>query len=74
MHLDTSGGFVVEAPMGKCLGPEVAAEHLIHMIQHVAIERSGDADGIVVGRIQARLVFLRIDTDQKTAVVATGAM
>ena len=55
--------------MRKRLGTEVAAQHTIDVVKHVAIECRGDADGIVVSSVETGLVFLGVDADQKPAFV-----
>ena len=67
VHFDASGGGVVEAAVRERLGPEVAAQHAVDVAQHVAVERRGDADRVVVGGVEPRLVLLRVDADQEAA-------
>jgi hypothetical protein len=60
--------------MRECCGPEIAAEQAVHVMQHVAVECGGHADGVVVRGIEARLVLLGVDADQQTAARPRRAM
>ncbi len=47
---------------------EVRAELVIEHAQHVAIERGGDAGGVVVGRVQHARVLHEVEAEEQTAV------
>src|ERR1700694_1777208 len=51
---------------------EVAVGKDVDVIEHVQIERRGNAECVVIRSVETRLVLLGIDSDQKTALGPTS--
>ncbi len=67
VHFDPPGFRVIEAAVRIGVDREIAAQDAVHVVQHIAVERRGHPERIVVGRVEARLVLDRVDTDQESA-------
>ncbi|MDV7399805.1 hypothetical protein RZS08_50790, partial [Arthrospira platensis SPKY1] len=76
VHFDARLGFAVEGHVAPALGREVTAQQTVDVPQQVAVEGRCDAQGVVVGQVQHRLVLDAVDTDQqagtRTATLTQG--
>src|ERR1700682_121653 len=68
MHFNTPLDRLVERDMSESRGREVAIGEGVDVVEHVQIERRGNAERVVVRGVETRLVLLGIDPDQKTAL------
>ncbi len=67
MHFDARLGCVEEGHMPPVADVEIGIEPGIDVAQQVAVEGGGDAEGVVVGRIEQRFFLDQIDPDQQAA-------
>jgi hypothetical protein len=71
----TSGGVCTKECNNDCpTGWDCKSDHAIDVHEDVAIERCGDAGGVVIGGAQPRWILLRIDADQQAAFRVRAAM
>ncbi len=74
VHLDPPPGFVVERHVAETRVIEVEAKARVEVQQHVAIERAGDAQRIVVRGVEHSPGLLRVDPDEEPAAGPASAL